>query len=186
MNTNYRHLAAAVLLAGIGLTAAAQAPQPATVAPGGPPPHMRDGGPRGPMAHPGGDMRERMGRHMADRMAGRMAQLKQQLAITPQQEGAWNNWLNAVRPQQRNRMERPNMVQFARMTTPERIDRIKQLRAQRAQQMDQRLDATRGFYSTLNAQQQRVFDEQSMALLKGGRGMRGGRHGGGQHGPYAR
>jgi periplasmic protein CpxP/Spy len=75
-------------------------------------------------------------------------------------------------------------VQFARMTTPERIDRMKQMRAQRQQQMDQRLDATKAFYAALNAQQQRTFDEQSLDLLKGGRrghgrgGHRGGHHGG--------
>ena len=105
-------------------------------------------------------------------MAQRLGALKQKLAITGSQEAAWNQWVNAMSPTG-VRPERPNRVQFARMTTPERIDSLKRVRAQRQAQVDSRLDATKNFYAALNAQQQRVFDEESLDLLKRG-GKRGG------------
>ena len=160
-------LLAGLLLAGLGAAAIAQttvpAPQPRMERPV---PVMRDGGPEHRMD--GREMRERMRGH---RMAQRLGALKQKLAIGPSQEAAWNQWVNAMRATARP--ERPNRVQFARMTTPERIDTLKRIRAQRQAQVDNRFDATKSFYAALNAQQQRVFDEESLDLLKRG-GKRGG------------
>ena len=164
MKHSYKQLIASAVLAGLGVTALAQTtPSPA---------------PReGRTMHDLRDARhgDRDPAQMRERMAKRMGALKQKLAITPAQEGALTAWTNAMKPPAQ-RMERPSRVEFARMTTPERIDRMRALRVQRQQQMDNRMDATKNFYAALNEQQQKTFDEESMRFLRGG-GKRSGHRG---------
>ncbi|MDT4860280.1 LTXXQ motif family protein [compost metagenome] len=77
---------------------------------------------------------------------------------------------------------------WSKLTTPQRLDKMQALRAERDAQMAKRIDATKSFYAALTPEQQKVFDAQSHrgfrhAGLKGERGM--GRHGGsmgGHHG----
>jgi len=155
-----RFIAAAVLAACGAASLAQTAPAPA---PGGQPPMMmRDS--RG-----GLDGVERL----QQRNERRMERLKRILQITPQQEGAWTAWTTAMRPAAR---QRPNREEFARLSTPERIDRLRQLRAQRMAEMDRRGDATKTFYAQLTPPQQKAFDEISLRFLRGGRGH-GGHHG---------
>jgi hypothetical protein len=157
-----QQLAAAGLLAGLGAAAFAQAqPQAMPMQPGQPPMMMEH---------------DRMNpQMMQERMNRRFAALKQQLQVTPAQDAAFNQWQQAMRPTGQ-RPQRPNFVEFARMTTPQRIDRLRELRAQRNAEQDRRADATKAFYAQLNPQQQKTFDEQSFGFM--GRGGR--RHGGGE------
>lgn len=114
---------------------------------------------------------------MQERMAKRMGELKQKLAITPAQEGAWSAWTESLKPTPH---QRPDRAEIAKLTTPERIDRMRALRAERNANMDKRMDATKTFYGALNAEQKKVFDAESMRFLAGGK--RHGRHGhGGEH-----
>jgi protein CpxP len=166
-----QHAITAALLSGLALTAIAQAPaQP--VLQGGP--GMMQGG--GMHAHRGEGRGHRDPAKMAERMAKRQAELKQKLAITPQQESAWSAWTSAMKPPAN--MQRPNREEMAKLTTPERIDRMRQLRTQRQAEMDKRGDATKSFYATLSADQKKLFDAETSRM---GRGMRGG-HGGRHHG----
>jgi periplasmic protein CpxP/Spy len=123
---------------------------------------------------------ERMGRHdpakMQAAMAKRQAEMKAKLKITPAQEGAWTAFTAAMQPPA-SMMGRPGPEQRAdldKLTTPQRIDKMREMRAQRMAEMDKRMDATKTFYSALSPEQQKVFDA--------GHAMRGGRHGGGHHG----
>lgn len=168
MNRLHRTLAATVLLAGLGIGAGAQVqPQPAPAPPTAP--RMMQGE-RAGMAEPG-----RLQRWREERMARRLADLKQLLRITPQQEGAWSTWTTALKPVA---VQRPDRFEFARMTTPERIDRLKLVRAERHAQGDRRLDATKAFYAALDAEQKRLFDARGLRFLrnKGERGRPHGRH----------
>ncbi len=154
-------LLAAALLAGLSLAAAAQTPPPP---PAGPAPQVQRG-PGGP------DMRERMQEHMARRLG----HLKEALRITPAQEGAWTAFTTALRP---GNMQRPDIGEMARLPTPERIDRMRQMRAQRNAEQDRRGEATKVFYGQLAADQKRVFDQLTLRMHgKGGRGGHGGQHG---------
>ena len=103
--------------------------------------------------------------------AARMEQFRA-LAITPAQEGAWSTWTTSLKPTPH---QRPDRAEIARLTTPERIDRMRALRAQRNADMDKRMDATKTFYGQLSAEQKKTFDAESLKFL-GGR--RGGHHGG--------
>ena len=67
--------------------------------------------------------------------------------------------------------------EFERLTIPERIDRLRALKAQRDAEMVRRGDATKAFYATLSPEQQKVFDSET---LRFGRH----RHGGPGHGGH--
>jgi periplasmic protein CpxP/Spy len=130
-----------------------------------------------PQTRPQGD---RMGRHdpakMQAHMAKRQADMKAKLKITPAQEGAWTAFTASMQPPA-NMGNRPGPEQRAEMdklTTPQRIDKMREMRAQRMAAMDKRMDATKTFYAALSPEQQKVFDAEHS--------KRGGRHGGGHHG----
>ena len=117
----------------------------------------------------------RMGEHMRQRLD----QLKAQLALAPQQEAAWTNWLEAGKSDEFGAPPDPRAERQAleQLTTPERIDRLRALRAQRDLQQRQREDATKTFYAQLNDQQKQVFDRETL------RGPGPGHHGKGPGGP---
>jgi len=127
-----------------------------------------------PPAGAPGPRHERMQRHdpakMKEFIAKRQAALKQKLAISPAQEGAWTAWTGAMQPPA-TRPARPSREDIAKLSTPERIDKMREMRAQRQARMDQRADATKTFYAALNADQKKTFDAET--LRRGGH-----RHGG--------
>jgi hypothetical protein len=171
MKTLHRHLLTAAVLAGLGLAAVAQTQTP-PAQPGGPgAPHtmQADHGRMDPARM------ERMRARMEERMARRLEQLKQKLQISRGQEGAWAAWTAALKPTQ---FQRPDRGEFARLSTPERIDRIKARRAQHQAEMDKRLDATKTFYASLTPEQQKLFDQEGLrfarGMMGGGRGHFGG------------
>ncbi|HSV51448.1 MAG TPA: Spy/CpxP family protein refolding chaperone [Burkholderiaceae bacterium] len=157
MKSVHKHLIAAGLLATLGFSALAQTP-PATA----PAPQARQ---------------ERMHRHdpakMQERMAQRQAELKAKLQITSAQEGAWGTFTSALKPPA-DRPARPDRAEFAKLTTPERIDRMQAMKVRRDAEMAKRADATKTFYTALSPEQQKVFDAET---LRFGQGMH--RHHGG-------
>ena len=170
MKSLHRHLLTAGLLASLGLAAVAQtqtqtppAPPAGTAAPHAQHEHRMDPA-----------RMERMRARMEERMAKRLGELKQKLQISRGQESAWETGTAAIKPTQ---FQRPDRAAFEHMTTPERIDRMKALRAQRAAEMDKRLDATKAFYAQLNPEQQKVFDQEGLRFARGFGGHRGGHFG---------
>lgn len=167
-----------LILAGI-MTAASLAATAQTAAPAAP-------ATAGAPAHAGGHHGDRMGRHdpaqRQARVAKHQAELKAKLKLTPAQEGAWTAFTASMQPPAHGaRPDRAAMkAEFDKLTTPERIDKMRALRAQRMTEMsavmDKRGDATKTFYSALNADQQKVFDAQRM--------NHGGKGPGGQHGKH--
>jgi hypothetical protein len=117
---------------------------------------------------------ERMQERMQERRAKRMAAFKQKLQITPSQESAWNTFTAALQPA---RMQRPDRAEFAKLSTPERIDRMRSMRTARMAEMDKRADATKAFYAVLAPEQKKVFDDTASRMM--GHGKRG-------HGHHAR
>lgn len=149
---------AAAVIALAAFSAQAQTPAPA--APGSAPMQMHEG---------------RMQQHMQDRAQRRMEGLKRILQITPAQEGAWNTWAVAMKPSPQVMQQRHQLrAELEKMTTPQRIDRMRQLHAERAAAMDKRGDATKTFYAQLSPTQQKAFDEVSLKFMahhgRGGRG----------------
>jgi protein CpxP len=165
MKYTHKHLIVAALLAAFGMAADAQTqPSPATQAQGGAT-TVRQADPA------------RMEQHMAqmqERMAKRQAEFKQKLQLSPGQEGAWDSYAAALKPS--GNFKRGDRAEFARLTTPERIDRMRAHRAERIAAMDRRDEATKTFYAVLTPQQKKVFDDATA--------RRGQRHHGGQHGHH--
>lgn len=168
MKSAYKHLVAAATLSLLGLTAGAQAPQPAVVAPAPAPMMQRQ--------HP--MMQDHMARQQ-QRVAQRQERLKQILQITPAQESAWTAWLGSRQAGKSfQRAQRGQRAEFAQLTTPERIDRMRALRATRLAEADRRGEATKAFYAALTPAQQKAFD----VLPNDRRSKRGGGHPGHRRG----
>lgn len=159
MKSVRKQLVLASLLAAIAGGAMAQP------APGNPPEHAPHG------------MRQHDPAKMQARMEQRQAELKAKLQITAAQEAAWSAFTTAMKPPA-DLPARPDHAEFARLTTPERIDRMQAMKARRDAEMAKRADATKTFYAALSPEQQKVFDSESLHM--GGRMHRqqGSGHGG--------
>jgi len=166
MKPTYKQLVAASALALLGLGAGAQAPQPAVVAPA-PGPALQG-------QHP---MMQHHLERQQQRAAQRQERLKQILQITPAQEGAWSIWIASR--QAGKSFPRGQRAEFARLTTPERIDRIRALRAARMAEADRRGEATKAFYAALTPAQQKAFDalQPERGFKRGGGHYRGHQRG---------
>jgi periplasmic protein CpxP/Spy len=122
---------------------------------------------------------ERMEHHDPARMQAMMAKhqaaLKAQLKLTPAQEGAWTSYTAAMQPPAHTRPTAEQRAEFDKLTTPQRIDKMRSMRSQRMTDMnaamDRRGDATKAFYAALTPEQQKVFDaEQKKHWQHGGPG----------------
>lgn len=105
---------------------------------------------------PAGDRRGHMQERMQERMSQREAELKSKLKLTAAQEDGWNTFVAAMKPPAN--IKRPDRAEIAKLATPERLDKMRELRKQRDAEMDKREDATRTFYATLSAEQKKIFD----------------------------
>lgn len=110
-----------------------------------------------------------------EHMKQRMEKLKAELKLTPAQESAWTTYTNAIKPGERP--ARGDREAFAKLTTPERIDKMREMRAKRNAEMDRHGEATKAFYAQLNAEQQKTFDSAAMRMHKGHGKHHGHRHG---------
>lgn len=157
--------------------------------------------PAPPAPAPGmmGGMHDMGGHDMsaADRaaMLQRHAQrLRDVLQLTPAQEPALQTFLAAMKPPEgmagRMRAEHEAM---AKLTTPQRLDRMKALMAEHQARMDQHIAAVKAFYGQLTPAQQKAFDSMPMTMMghggpmgmgdrTGGHRMDGHRMGGGHGG----
>jgi periplasmic protein CpxP/Spy len=188
MKLSSKHLLLTTLMATCGFAAFAQT---ATPAPAGAQTQMQDKMHRGNHS----SMRERMFGNHQEHVAKRQAELKAKLKITPAQESAWKTFTAAMQPPAGGMMgmrHDPKVkAEMEKLTTPERIDKMQAMRAERMKtmgaEMEKRGAATKAFYAVLSTEQKAVFDAVSMHGGRhdmggehGGRGERGGK--GGEHG----
>jgi protein CpxP len=129
----------------------------ASAPPPPPPVHGQAAGPHGgaPRHHAG---------NWGEQIQQRLAELKSQLGLSPAQEVAWTQWTEAGKAEEFGTPPDPQAERQAleKLTTPERIDRLRALRAQRDLQQRQREEATKVFYAQLSAQQKQVFDRETL------------------------
>lgn len=117
---------------------------------------------------------------MQAKMDKHHAALKAELKLTAAQEPAWTAFLESHKSPAGMKGQPPAaMPDLAKLTTPERLDKMKELRAQRMSEMtaamDKRAEATKAFYAVLTPEQQKVFDAQSMQGSRGHWGMHAGK-----------
>jgi hypothetical protein len=191
MKLSSKHLLLTTLMATCGFAVMAQTVTPTAPAAGAQP-QMHDRMHRGDTS----SMRERMFGNHQERIAKRQTELKAKLKITPAQEGAWTTFAAAMQPPANMaggmmgmRHDPKVKADMDKLTTPERIDKMRALRAERmttmTAEMDKRGAATKAFYAVLSSEQKAVFDAVAMHGGRHGMGMGGGKgeHGGrGEHG----
>lgn len=167
--------AAATVFAALALPVWAQAPAtPAAAAttsmaaePGARPAHAKEQGRHQHRGH------ESHGKRMAEKAA----KLQAALQLTDAQQADWNTFREALKPMPRKPFDRES---FAKLTTPERIDQMRQMRSERNAQAERRAEATKAFYAKLTPAQQKTFDAQTLH-----HGMHSGEHHGKPRAPAA-
>ncbi|MBH2042622.1 MAG: Spy/CpxP family protein refolding chaperone [Comamonadaceae bacterium] len=168
MSFFHRRIAAAAVMAALALPVLAQP------APSMPP----AAGASAEQAQKPVNWQERRQAHMAQRANAFKAQLK----LTPEQEPAWTAFMAAMQPAERHARLGPlDRKEMEKLTTPERIDRMRALRAQHAAEADRRGEAAKTFYATLTPEQQKTFDAHAQRMHgmhdMGGMGGMGGHRG---------
>ncbi|MDP2417011.1 MAG: Spy/CpxP family protein refolding chaperone [Hydrogenophaga sp.] len=129
------------------------------------------------------DMAQRQAQRMESMQkyhAERQAQLKTELKLTADQEPAWNAFVARTAHEPRA-MKAGAREDWSKLTTPERLDKMQALKAERDAQMTQRIDATKSFYAALTPEQQKVFDTQAHGGMQRA-GMKGEHRMGGKGG----
>jgi len=178
MISSRQRLAWAGLLASVAFAASAQTATPPAAAPA-------DAATAAPSAQHAprmhhGDPAQRMEK-MKAHQAKRLADLKTKLQLNASQESAWSTFADARQPPAPS-AQRPDREAFAKMTTPQRLDLMKERQAARTMAFERRADATRSFYATLSPAQQKTFDTETLKMGPRG-GPHDGRGHGGHHGP---
>lgn len=112
-------------------------------------------------------------------MDKRHAALKVQLKITAAQEAAWTDFLASHKAPAGMKGQPAAMPDMSKLSTPERLDKMKELRAQHMSEMtaamDKRAASTKAFYAVLTPEQQKVFDTHAMQGSGTHKGMHGGK-----------
>jgi hypothetical protein len=109
----------------------------------------------------------RMQERRQEHMARRAADLKAKLKLTPEQEKAWKDYAAAMKPPAR--APQPNRAEIDKLSTPERLDKMRELRKLHEAEFDKRDAATRTFYGTLSAEQKKIFDDNTGRHFREGR-----------------
>jgi Spy/CpxP family protein refolding chaperone len=151
----------------LGLAASAACAQDRPARPGAP--HAQ--GPRGPDGH----------QRFTEMKQRREQRLHDLLQIRPDQDAAFRVFLAAVeqaRPQRgREAGPRRGPGPQARLSAPERLDRLTQRAAERQQRLQKTTAAVKTFYAVLSAEQRKAFDELPLIRI-------GDRHGGHRGGRF--
>ena len=102
----------------------------------------------------------------AERREKKLQELKVFLQLQGNQEAAWSNFYAEMQKTMKKPL-RMKPEELEKLTTPERIEKMKAMKAERDSLFNQRIAAVTTFYSSLNPQQQKVFDAQALASIKG-------------------
>lgn len=99
-----------------------------------------------------------------ERRAAHLSALKDKLKLAPEQEAAWNAFANASQPGMHRMGGDPQAMrgEFAKLSTPERMDKMMAMSEARRARMAERAEAIKAFYAQLTPAQQKVFDAEAM------------------------
>lgn len=91
-----------------------------------------------------------------------LAALKTKLNLSAQQEAAWSAFNTTRQGPMRSKSDRQAMkAELAKMTTPQRVDKMLAMSEARSAKMIARAQATKTFYAQLTPAQQAVFDAEA-------------------------
>jgi Spy/CpxP family protein refolding chaperone len=92
--------------------------------------------------------------------AKHQAELHDKLKITAAQEAGWKLFLDKTKPMPFDAAARPSKEEYAKLTTPQRLDQKQEMMRKREAFAEQRIAATKEFYATLSPEQQKTFDAE--------------------------
>lgn len=108
---------------------------------------------------------------MAQMHAKHLSDLKAKLKITASQEAAWNTFADSMKPPA-DMGKRPDRAEMDKLTTPERIDKMRAMHKERMATMeaamDKRAEATKTFYAALSPEQKKTFDAEHAKMDRRG------------------
>lgn len=108
-------------------------------------------------------MRDKDGKHRGMRMKHHMQKLKADLKLSPDQEPAWTAMASVMKPPARP--PRPDRAEIEKLSMPERLDKLKQVMAQRHEarmsELDKRATAVKNLYAVLTPEQKKTFDAKA-------------------------
>lgn len=111
---------------------------------------------------------ERFHEQRGERMQQHQKKLHDALKLTPDQEGAWKKFTESMQPPARP--ERGEPGEWAKLTAPERAEKMLELQKKRQDRMAEHVATLKAFYAVLTPEQKKIFDEAHA-------GPRGGRRG---------
>lgn len=126
----------------------------------------------GPQAH--SEMREHMRERMNERHTKQLGELKSKLKLDASQEAAWKTFADSMHSP--GSMNFPDRSAMTKLSTPERIDKMQAMHAQRDAEMKKHGEATKSFYAALNAEQKKTFDAETARHMQRDMGKRGQYH----------
>lgn len=125
---------------------------------------MGPGSAAGPDSHNCMGGHQSMREHMGERMAQRAKVLHDKLKLNPDQEEAWKTLQSAMKPPAEHK--RLDMAEMEKLTAPERMEKMQEQMKQHQEAMGTRLQAVKAFYAKLSPEQQKTFDQESLAPWK--------------------
>lgn len=91
-------------------------------------------------------------------MRKRQADLHDKLGLNASQEAAWSTFVSKFTPP--SEKDKPNFDEIAKLSTPERLDKMQSLAQSHLSKMQTRNTDIKTFYSVLTPQQQKIFDTE--------------------------
>ena len=95
--------------------------------------------------------------HRVERMAQQHQRLHDALKLTPEQDIAWKKLMDPQHPMAR--MEPAKADDWAKLSTPERADKMVERMRDQQSRMFERLAALKEFYAVLTPEQKKIFDD---------------------------
>jgi periplasmic protein CpxP/Spy len=86
----------------------------------------------------------------------RQMELHDKLALSSSQEPAWKSFVEKTKPSDRHPKE--DWAEISKLSTPERLDHMLARTKEHEAEVEQRVQATKVFYSQLTPAQQKTFD----------------------------
>ena len=111
----------------------------------------------------------------AERMKMHQQRVHDALKLTAQQEPAWAKYQESH--PFAGKANRPDPAEMAKLTAPERADKMLEMQKQHQDAMSKHVVAMKDFYAQLTPEQKKTFDEQTQMGKRGGRGPGSGPRG---------
>ena len=107
---------------------------------------------------------DKMHERLLERHRQHLSMLKTKLNLQAGQDALWDAYVHSMKPPAKSMLQ-PDRATLDKLTTPERVDRMQAFMTERDALMRQHGEATKAFYASLTADQQKVFDTETTRFM---------------------